>query len=163
LKIRLSRSSAAPPLTNSCAVCVGVCVYGLGNTVEFSIWRITFRKMSICLIFVVGDENFPYFLRYTNVSHYTTIDSRKNDSCVLQIASTVNVRIFSNYHAGPSNNAGPTSEKLLQFRRSFSSVMDPPRKYYVGTYCACVGECKRTLIALPARYTALAAVTIPIR
>jgi hypothetical protein len=25
-------------------VCVGVCVYGLGNTVEFSIWRITFLQ-----------------------------------------------------------------------------------------------------------------------
>jgi hypothetical protein len=32
-------------------VCACVRVYGLGNTVEFSIWRITFRKMSICLIF----------------------------------------------------------------------------------------------------------------
>jgi hypothetical protein len=32
-------------------VCVGACVYGLGNTVEFSIWRITSQKMSVCLIF----------------------------------------------------------------------------------------------------------------
>jgi hypothetical protein len=32
---------------------------------------------------------------------------------------------------GLSNNAGQTSEKLLQFRRSFTSVMDPPRRYYV--------------------------------
>jgi hypothetical protein len=38
---------------------VGDRVYGLGNTVEIWITRITFRKMSICLIFVVGDENFP--------------------------------------------------------------------------------------------------------
>jgi hypothetical protein len=58
--------------------------------------------------------------------HIHKIDSRKNDSWVQQIASTVNVRIFSYYHAGPSNNARPTSEKLLRFRRSFSLVMDPP-------------------------------------
>jgi hypothetical protein len=114
------------PLTKNSCGCVGVCVYGLGNTVEFSIWRITFRKMSICLIFVVRDEICPYFLRYTNVSHYIKIHSRKKDSCVLQIAFSVNVRIFSNCHAGPSKNARPTSEKLLRFRRSFSSVMDPP-------------------------------------
>jgi hypothetical protein len=68
--------------------------------------RITFQKMSICLIFLVSDENFPYFLRYTNVSHYTKIYSRKNDSCVLQIASTVNARTFSNYHADPTTTGG---------------------------------------------------------
>jgi hypothetical protein len=101
-------------------------VYGLGNTVEIRIAWSFFEKCQFASFFGVRDENCPYFLRYTNVPHYTKIDSRKKDSCVLQIASTVNVRIFSNYHAGPSNNARPTSEKLLRFRRSFSLVMDPP-------------------------------------
>jgi hypothetical protein len=55
----------------------------------------------------------------------------KNDSWVVQTASSVDVRNISKPHAGLSNNAGPTSEKLLQFRRSFSSVVDPSRKYYV--------------------------------
>jgi hypothetical protein len=76
--------------------------------------------------FCCPGRNLSVLLRYTNVSHYTKIHSRKKDSCVLQIASTVNVRNSSNYHAGPSNNARPTSEKLLRFRRSFSLVMDPP-------------------------------------
>jgi hypothetical protein len=68
----------------------------------------------------------PSTLKYIVNDPYTKIDSRINDSWVLQIASSVNVRIFSNYHAGPSKNARPTSEKLLRFRPSFSLVMDPP-------------------------------------
>jgi hypothetical protein len=90
----------------------------LGNTVEFSIWRITFRKMSICLIFVVGDEICPlifvspYSKIYRNESLYTKIYSRKNDSWVVQTDSSVDVRIILNPHAGPSKNARPTSEKL---------------------------------------------------
>jgi hypothetical protein len=44
--------------------------------------------------------------------------------------------IISKPHAGPSKNARPTSEKLLQFRRWFSSVMDPPR----DSVQLCVGE-----------------------
>jgi hypothetical protein len=44
----------------ACLSCVHAhCVYGLGNTVEIWIWRITFRKMSICLIFLVCDEICP--------------------------------------------------------------------------------------------------------
>jgi hypothetical protein len=82
--------------------------------------------------------------------------SRKNDVWILHIASTVKVR----NHAGPSNNARPTSEKLLRFRRSFSSVVDPPRDsvYRNYVYCAGLGECNKTAIALPARYMALAAI-----
>jgi hypothetical protein len=60
------------------------------------------------------------------MSLYTKNHSRKNDPWVLLIASTVAVQIILKPHAGLSNNARPTSEKLLRFRRSFSSVMDPP-------------------------------------
>jgi hypothetical protein len=68
----------------------------------------------------------PYSKIYRKMSPTLKSMEVKNDSSVPQIASTANVRIVSNYHAGQSNNARPTTEKLLRFRRSFSSVMDPP-------------------------------------
>jgi hypothetical protein len=74
-------------VTNFC-VCVHARIrfgkYGRNlDSVEF------FQKMSICLIFLVRDENFPYFLRYTNVSHYTKIDSRNNEYYKLLLLSMV--------------------------------------------------------------------------
>jgi hypothetical protein len=63
-----------------------------------------------------------------NVKGHLIFPSSRTDTLT---PSSVNVKNISNPHAGLFNNAGPTSEKLLQFRHSFLSVMDPPRKYYV--------------------------------
>jgi hypothetical protein len=145
-------------------VCVCVCVrarvYGLGNTVGIWIaWSFFSKNVNLPHFPVSGTKTFPsvthYSKMYSKMSH-TKIHSPWNDSCVLQIASTVNVRVFSITPVHQTTRGQPRkscSDSAGHFLRSWIRPWFS-RKYYV--------LCKETAIALPARCTALAAVTVPV-
>jgi hypothetical protein len=63
--------------------------------------------MSICLIFVVGDENFPS--PYSKIYSKMKCHSNFYTTFVTKITLT-KIVLVANAHAGPSNNARPASE-----------------------------------------------------